>query len=413
MEQAMERLSSGKRINSAMDDAAGLSISHSLDGKITSLNQAVRNANDGIAMINLAEGAMEEISSMLTRMKELATQAANGTYQEDDQNSMAAEFDQLVAEIDRVASSTDFNGVDVLNSTTTAKIQVGDAAGDVIDIDFQQVGKANLGGGTPTSSDTNAYTSASSYTEMELQDDGSYAVKQTDGSTDDDPILSVTAASGTAQMNISSLDYTSFGNAVDSTKTQLLKVEVNGHTYEAALVDGESTEVQLSATLTALASKIEEGEEDLFTVGLSSTHDTGKLNNTLTITAAADNTQYAIGQVELVNRSDVPGSSPKLEDADISFDGDVSSALTSINNAIAQVDAYRSDLGAIANRLDHTTSNLMSRIEHQSAARSRIEDADYAVESANLAKAQVLQQAGTAMLSQANASTQNVLSLLK
>lgn len=246
MEQAMERLSSGKRINSAMDDAAGLTIAHSLDGKIASLNQAVRNANDGIAMINLAEGALEEISSMLTRMKELSTQALNGTYDTTDLSNLSAEYTALKTEITRVATNTDFNGIDVLNSTTAISFAVGDSSSDAISLTPQEMDAATLTIASDLTSATNAGTS--------------------------------------------------------------------------------------------------------------------------------------LGQV---------------------------------NAAIATVDSYRATLGATANRLEHSASNLMSRVEHQSAARSSIQDADYAVESANLAKAQVLQQAGTAMLSQANASTQNVLSLLK
>jgi flagellin len=255
MEQAMERLSSGKRINSAMDDAAGLTISHSLDSKIAGLNQAVRNANDGIALVNLAEGALEEISSMLVRMKELATQGANGTYNTTtDLPAIGAEYDALVAEITRVSDNTKFNGIAVIGGSSTATFQLGDTSTDTISVTFQEM---NAGSG-----------------------------------------LSLTA------------------------------------TYASA-----------------------------------------------TKTTAAYDTP--------------------------------TDAITEIDAAIATVDSYRSTLGAAANRMEHAASNLMTRVEHQSAARSRIQDADYAVESANLAKAQVLQQAGTAMLSQANASTQNVLSLLK
>ena len=256
MEQAMERLSSGKRINSAMDDAAGLSISHSLDGKIAGLNQAVRNANDGIAMINVAEGAMEEISSMLTRMKELATQASNGTYGASDLNAIEDEYDALTDQINDITDQTKFNGKLVIGTDTTVDFQLGDSAADKITVTLLDM---NLGDATL---DAN-FATATGW----------------DGSD----LTSITATN----------------------------------------------------------------------------------------------------------------------------------ALTDIDNAIAAVDSYRSSLGAAANRMEHAATNLMSRVEHQSAARSRIQDADYAVESANLAKAQVLQQAGTAMLAQANASTSNVVSLLR
>jgi len=262
MEQAMERLSSGKRINSAMDDAAGLTIAHSLDSKITSLNQAVRNGNDAIALINLAEGALDEISSMLTRMKEIATQALNGTYTTDDLANLNLEYAQLSDEIDRISNNTYFNGVAVVGGTATVSFQVGDTSTDVVTVTFR-----------------------------DMSDDG-----------------------------------------------------IGTDTDNSGVID--NAEVAISAT------------------SISSTTNAG-------------------------------------------------TALGVLDNAIKMVDNYRATLGAKANRMEHAVNNLMSRVEHQSAARSRIQDADYAVESANLARAQVLQQAGTAMLAQANASSQNILSLLK
>jgi len=258
MEQAMERLSSGKRINSAMDDAAGLTIAHTLDSKITSLSQAVRNANDGIAMLNLAEGAMDEISSMLTRMKELATQSINGTYQNsNDRSNMDLEYQQLADEITRISTQTVFNGISLMATAGSVKFQLGDSSSDTITVTLSGMKATHLG--------------------------------------------------------------------IDNT-----------------------------------------------------------------VTAGAANTSTGIDTA--TNADD---------------------ALSVIDAAITSVDTYRAKFGAAANRMEHAASNLMSRVEHQSAARSRIQDADYAVESANLARAQVLQQAGTAMLAQANASSQNILSLLK
>ena len=253
METSMERLSSGSRINSSMDDAAGLAITHRLDSKIVGLNQGIRNANDGISMIAVAEGAMEEIGSMLSRMKELATQAASDTYAATDRTALNTEFQALAVEITRVAADTDFNGIAIANSATALKIQVGD------------------------------------------------------------------------------------DNSANSTVT--------------------ITPIAMTAT-------------------------------TLTVT---DSTTPIV-----------------LDSAT-----NAGLAMAAVDVAIGAVDTQRSALGAVANTLDHTVANLMSRIEHQSAARSQIQDTDFAVESANLARAQVLQQAGTAMLAQANASGQNVLSLLK
>ena len=259
MQQAMERLSSGKRINSAMDDAAGLTIAHSLDAKVSSLNMAARNANDGISLINLAEGALDEVTTMLIRMRELATQAINGTYAEADRSNLNSEFNALATEITRISDNTFFNGIAVIGGTDSVTFQVGHGSSDTIAFTAQDMAATEIG-------------------------------------------------SGTAAVNVASLSIASIG-------------------------------------------------------GTSSAFATG--------------------------------------------------ALSVLDSAIADVDNYRASLGATANRLEHSANNLYTRVENQMAAKSRIEDADYAVESANLARAQVLQQAGTAMLAQANASTQNVLSLLK
>jgi flagellin len=261
MEQAMERLSSGKRINSAMDDAAGLTIAHSLDNRITSLAQATRNANDAISLINLAEGAMDEMSDMLVRMRELTVQSLNGTYSTADRDNLELEYQALSAEITRISDNTFFNGI----------------------------------------------------------------------------LPIATAANMTFQVGYESTD----------------------------------TIVVTTADMSASA------------IGVSSTASLAVSDTTIT------GTTYASVQT------------------------DAGDAMVTIDQALKDIDSYRARLGAAANRMSYSVNNLQNRVENQSAARSRIEDADYAVESANLARAQILQQAGTAMLSQANASSQNVLELLK
>jgi flagellin len=376
MEQAMERLSSGKRINSAGDDAAGLSISHKLDGKIASLNQAVRNANDGVAMINLAEGAMEEISSMLTRMKELATQAANGTYESADLTNLNSEYGQLKAEITRIAKSTDFNGVSVLNSTASATFQIGDGSTSNVDnvsVTMQAMKASDIGGAADT---INAAATITVTQEFDGSKAQSYAFALSDATANGD---------------------------IDAGRE--LVVTVNGTEFRQAFVDADGTGAASAdndtATINALSDQIEAVFSDLAV--------TEDGTNAATINFVSQN---ASKQFDLSNVVSVTAGG-SLDGSSISSASNATTALGSIDAAITSVDSYRSTLGAVANRLDHAAANIMSRVEHQSAARSRIEDADYAVESANLAKAQVLQQAGTAMLSQANASTQNVLSLLK
>ena len=261
MEQSMERLSSGKRINSAMDDAAGLTIAHSLDSKVSSLNQAARNANDGVSLINLAEGALDQVSAMLTRMRSLAVQSINGTYSDDDRDNLHLEFQALNDEITRIANNTKFNGVQVIGASANITFQVGHTSSDTIALVTEKMQSAYL---------------ASVGTGYHL---------------DDAAISSVGASAGVVNSAMGSL-----------------------------------------------------------------------------------------GRVDA---------------------------------AINDVDSYRAKLGAAGNRLEHSAANLYTRVENQMAARSRIEDADCAVEAANLARAQILQQAGTAMLSQANATGATILSLLK
>ena len=144
METSMERLASGKRINSAMDDAAGLAIAHSLDSKISSLNQGIRNANDGISMLQTAEGALEETSSMLNRMKELATQASSGSYSSSDRIALNTEFQDLASAITSIAKETDFNGTNMLNSTNSVSFQVGDGSTDNVSMKFQVMKATDL-----------------------------------------------------------------------------------------------------------------------------------------------------------------------------------------------------------------------------------------------------------------------------
>jgi len=352
MEQAMERLSSGKRINSAMDDAAGLTIAHTLDAKIQSLGQAVRNANDGIAMLNLAEGGLDEVSAMLTRMKELATQSINGTYQSsNDRSNMNLEFEQLTAEITRLSENTFFNGVKILNTANTVSFQLGDTSSDKIDVTLERTGAAWIG-------------AASGF--------------------------SVTSLAGTLASTSAVFTLT---DAIATTANDI-RLEVAGKTF---VVNGGGG---TAAATTAAAS---------FVTALAAAGFTASNTGAVLTVSGLSSGQGSLADLDYYART----SSAFLESQNISSATNAGSALSVVDRAIAQIDTYRAKLGAYSNRMEHAASNLLSRVEHQSAARSRIQDADYAVESANLAKAQVLQQAGTAMLAQANASSQNILSLLK
>ena len=358
METSMERLSSGKRINSAMDDAAGLAIANKLGAKVTGLNQAVRNANDGISLIQTAEGALEEVSNILNRMKELAVQASNGTYATADLAAMNTEFVALATEITRISDETDFNGTVVTGATSTVQFQVGDSnsSTDQVSVVLQDMAATAIGGGAKT------------ITTLAVHD------------------RATVAAAAVKEISTQTL-----GTAVAAGGT--LELTLEGTTYY------QDFDTSAANTMTLMAAKINENSA-VTAVGTSAT--------VITITGAAVNDAIEQGVLTVT-----ASASTALDASTLTTVALANSSITSVDAALATVDSYRSVLGAASNTLNHSVNNLMNRSENQAAAQSRIEDTDYAVESANLAKSQVLQQAGTAMLAQANASGQSVLSLLK
>lgn len=268
---AMERLSSGKRINSAADDAAGLAIANRMTSQVRGLNQAVRNANDGISMIQTAEGALDEATNILQRMRELSIQAANGIYSGEDKDTLDAEVQELKSELTRIAENTTFNGQPLLDGTiTSVDLQIGSEANQTITINI--------------------------------------------------------------------------GNLADifvQTNTDADAVDVDGSGVLDTTDDTDATQVDISAT------------------------------------------------------------------------GDPQRTIQVVDMALEKLNATRADLGAAANRMEFSINNLMNVSENTAAARSRIMDADFAAETANLSRAQVLQQASQAMLAQANAQPQQVLQLLQ
>ena len=420
MEQSMERLASGKRINSSQDDAAGLAISHKLESKITGLNQGIRNANDGVSMLQTAEGALEQTSDILNRMKELATQASSGTYSTADRNSMDLEFQALLSEVTRISDTTDFNGTSLLKQNASATFVVGDTGTDTISINLQAM-TTGVTAGQYLEMEVNGTTFTQDFTESKVMT-GTLLAEKINQGTDDltatyaGNIMTVTSTENGVAFSTSGLAEYAYSAPIEETSVmsvttengaaakkaatftmasvvvanQTLEMEVNGKTYTQAFDTSELITGGL------LADQITNGTDNL-----TATFGT----KVMTLTSTVNGADFS--STGMKERAD--GNSP----SNLLTSETATSAMSIIDTAIARVDSYRSSLGAVANRLDHTVSNLMNRVENQSAANSRILDADYAVESANLAKAQVLQQAGTAMLAQANASGQGVLSLLK
>jgi len=357
METSMERLASGKRINSAMDDAAGLGIAARMTAQVEGMNQGIRNANDGLSMVAVAEGALEEVSTMLLRLREIAVAGSSETYTTTDLASMDAEFNALVTEIERISDVTKFNGTAVAGGASTKAIQVGDASGDSITLTFKDMGKASIGAGADTA--------------------------LTYGTT-----VQTTATNGTTKEKFT----LSLGTAVATGK--VATYTVSGNEYRAAFRTDHTT------TMSDLASLVGTGE------GVTAT----STSSTLVLEAKlAGGMLPRVGVLNTVT----PNNSGSLNTAGVDTKANAVLALTILDQAIDDVTTYRGALGATASALQSSVSNLMARSESAAAAASQIMDADYATESANLAKAQVLQQAGTAMLAQANASGQSVLSLLK
>ena len=380
---SLQRLSSGLRINSAKDDAAGLAISERMTTQIRGLTQAARNANDGISLAQTTEGALVEIGNNLQRIRELAVQSANATNSQSDREALNAEVQQLIQEIDRVANQTTFNGTKLLDgSFTGALFQVGADSGQTINVDtvvdanVDVLGRSHFStdyAGAAASTISGAATAGTlSGLQITVDADGD-ATTTADVTTFDVPDVAYEVGATEIDIGIAvsnainaKMDVTGVFADVDKTTGELTLQSVNkGQTFTVAMAGG--------ATST------------LAEYGLNG----GTGGNALNTTA-----QYA-------------------EDLDITTFLGSQRALEIVDTALTAVNSSRADMGAIQNRFASTITNLQTTNENLSASRGRILDADFAAETANLSRTQILQQAGTAMLAQANALPQQVLSLLR
>ena len=368
---AMQRLSSGMRINSAKDDAAGLAISDRMTAQIRGSNQAARNANDGISLAQTAEGAMGEISSNLQRIRELAVQSANATNSTSDRASLNTEAQQLKAEIDRVSTSTRFNGVNLLDGSFSSQdFQVGANAGEVITVaTIANTQSSALG---TTSVATLNGVAATGFATAKTGVSGGFTIQ--DGSSTPQTIQILDVGTNLAAA------------ATQTERTAQMKDAINAKSSQtgvAASIDASSGNLVLTSSHTITVGG---------TLGGTAGADLGI--NPAAVAATATTTT-GFGAIDL---SSVAGSTLAMKYMD--------SALSSVNTS-------RSNLGAYQNRFSTVVNNLQTTAENLSAARSRIQDADFALETANLSRSQILQQAGTAMVAQANQLPQSVLSLLK
>ncbi|WP_280549005.1 FliC/FljB family flagellin [Halomonas sp. 11-S5] len=372
---SMERLSSGLRINSAKDDAAGQAIANRMTSQITGLAQAQRNANDGISVAQTAEGALNQVNDNLQRIRELSVQAQNETNSKDDLESIQGEINQRLNEINRISEETDFNGVKVLANDASLSIQVGANDGETIDVSLEEInsnslsldtfnvdGPANAAAATNVTA-ANDFVSASVGTTVAVID----TVAAMTGT--DFGFASATAASGST--TLFTADDGGYYAKVTLDGTALTDSEVESLAAEGIRVDTTS---QTNVTYMSL-----QADEASVTA----------TNGTLTFDATGANANIS----------------------ELSYERTTGS-LAAMDSSLNQVDSLRSDLGAIQNRFESAITNLQTNETNLSAARSRIEDADYASEVANMTRAQILQQAGTSVLAQANQTPQNVLSLL-
>lgn len=357
---SLQRLSSGLRINSAKDDAAGLAISERFSAQIRGLNQAARNANDGVSLAQTAEGALSEVTNNLQRIRELAVQSSNATNSQSDRDALQTEVTQLLNEIDRVADSTEFNGVKLLDgSFTGAVFQVGANAGQTITI------------ASTTDSNTAALGSASTNTTAGLS-------------------VAASGLTGFATALIAG-DFTINGTDIGAIAGAGSAAERAGQMVNA--INNVSQTTGVGASYDGATGQLSLNSDAAFTIA-------GTAN-------AAIETGFANAAFATVT------TATGIDSLTVSNFAGAQSALALIDSSLTEVNSARATLGAVQNRFESVVRSVQTTSENLSASRSRIVDADFAAETANLTRAQILQQAGTAILAQANSLPQNVLSLLQ
>ncbi|NZA27908.1 flagellin [Luteimonas sp. SJ-92] len=354
----IQRLSSGLRINSAKDDAAGLAISERFTTQIRGMNQAARNANDGISLAQTAEGALGEIGNNLQRIRELAVQSANATNSSSDRAALQAEVTQLLSEVDRVADQTSFNGTKLLDGNAPSFVfQVGANANETITVTSPvDANVVALGGAVTTSTAQSAAVSGLGTGSVA---GGSLTVNGVD--------IGPLSAVGTASQRAAQV--------VDA-------------------INNVSSQTGVNASFNSSTGVIEVASESTITFGGT---DDGSL------------TGFDGAGAQVSTDATVTG----ISGLDISSFAGATLAMKQVDSALDQINSARADLGAVQNRFTSVVANLNTSAENLTASRSRIRDTDFAKETAELSRTQILQQAGTAMLAQANQIPQNVLSLLR
>ncbi|ABA58825.1 Flagellin [Nitrosococcus oceani ATCC 19707] len=468
LQTSLERLSSGFRINNAKDDAAGLAITERMTSQIRGLAQATRNANDAISVTQTAEGGLKESSNILQRMRELAVQSANDTNSDSDRANLQKEVSQLQSELNRLADSTTFNGKNLLDGSFTGqKFQIGANANESIGFSInsarattlgEQLGKSitNVGAGLAVAADTSGGNTVAAQNITVNGSTGSKMVALTGNESAKAIADLVNEQSGSTGVTASAQTSVTLDNvAADGTVSFTLQSSGGGSaaaisagvtttdlTNLADAVNAQSAETGVTATLSenrdAITLENAEGEDILVSdadntgvAAAAAAFDTGgqSLIKTDGATGTANDSIVVGGQVSfqsdksftttsdtgntVVGAGGVTSALSSVAQIDLSSQDGSNSALSVIDKALGSIATQRADLGALQNRFESTISNLQNVSENTSAARSRIRDADFASETAEMTRNQILQQAGTAMLAQANSLPQGVLSLLR
>ena len=465
---SLQRLSSGLRINSAKDDAAGLAISERFTSQINGIDQATRNANDGISLAQTGEGSLASAGDILQRIRELAVQSANASNSASDRAALQGEVSQLASELDRIASTTAFNGQKLLNGSNSNTFQVGANAGETItatttnfrtdNYGSYRIGSlaatatSNLGDltiGSTAGAKVSAATAAHVATTSTIKIDGAL------GSASVVVATSTSAKAAAALINGKSADTgvtasaktefdltafavsTSYSLNITSNNTTAVAISFTaGSTINADGLSGAVNAINDASSKTGVTAKVNDTNDGItlnnasgedITISINSGTGGLTIGGTATATAAS-----AVGTGEIVFDSDksfavtsstnagfllaTTATSSQLQKVSLVDVGNVDAAnrtIALVDGALQAVNGQRAKFGALQSRFESTISNLQTTSENLSASRSRIRDTDFAAETANLTRAQILQQAGTAMLAQANALPQQVLTLLK
>ena len=365
LETAFERLSTGKRVNSAVDDAAGLAIGKDLESRVSGLNQAIRNANDGISMVQIAESTLDEVTTILQRMRDLAVQASNDSLSSTERGYLDTEHSKLATTLGAVIDQAKFNDTDLVSDTaqTSKTIHTGANASETTSVNFKALTEKLLGV--------------------------------------DATVVNLAGTTSTAEV-------TTISTIVVADESAVYTLTVDGVVYTSA-----STDANMNTLNTALmAATADDGTVlgDLFTAtNTGSTNATGNLLLTRAVKGDQTTSDFTLAIASGGSTNFAPGSDATTT----AGESKASDAITAIDAALATVASERATLGATQAQLESTVRNLANVAENTAAAAGRIMDTDYAAETANLTKAQILQQAATSVLAQANAQPQAVLALLQ